>query len=303
MPERQNRERYYTAEPEGNSVKLYVPIYQPCEDDPDIECHHITRSQALALRAQLNAELRAPEEKPLTVLEIVSNYLSEHGYDGLYGDECGCDLSTLMDCSGPPRLCCPGYKTPCPPECGEEHEFHIRPVSHRDKPEPSWKTEGIELCPSPHPKRNGIRRMNDTLTQRLIVAIDYDGTLAHGPGGRGTDPYPNAGEPDQEMIDFALRVLAGGHYLILDTCRMGHPQIVAIAALRRWGLDIMAWPGQAFVNQNVPERINLYGGNPRKISADLYIDNKATAPWGINPWTPELLAFLHDVQLTERTTP
>jgi len=36
----------------------------------------------------------------LTVREIVAEYLSTHGYDGLYSYDCGCPLGDLMCCGG-----------------------------------------------------------------------------------------------------------------------------------------------------------------------------------------------------------
>ena len=42
--------------------------------------------------------------------------------------------------------------------------------------------------------------------------------------------------------------------------------------------------GLAFdaVNENLPEVIALYGNDSRKVSADLYIDDKSVAPLKIN---------------------
>jgi hypothetical protein len=33
-----------------------------------------------------------------SVLEMVKNYLKEHGYDGLCNDDCGCDVNDLAPC-------------------------------------------------------------------------------------------------------------------------------------------------------------------------------------------------------------
>jgi len=74
-----------------------------------------------------------------TVKEIVKAYLKEHGYDGLYGEYCGCEVDDLMVCDEACEDCVPGYKwTSCEgcPNKGEcefegENDWCIR----SDKPE------------------------------------------------------------------------------------------------------------------------------------------------------------------------
>jgi len=49
-----------------------------------------------------------------TVIEIVSEWLKENGYDGLCGDECGCILGDLMCCDSDMSLNCqPAYSRKC----------------------------------------------------------------------------------------------------------------------------------------------------------------------------------------------
>jgi len=44
--------------------------------------------------------------------EMIKRFLEEHGFDGLYTDECGCQLSDLMPCSGEWAIeCKAGYKS------------------------------------------------------------------------------------------------------------------------------------------------------------------------------------------------
>lgn len=48
----------------------------------------------------------------MTCKEIITEYLKENGYDGLYDDHCCCELDDLMPC-GEPELfidCKAGYK-------------------------------------------------------------------------------------------------------------------------------------------------------------------------------------------------
>ena len=68
----------------------------------------------------------------MTVKEIVKEYLLAKGFEGLYADECSCEVSDLMPC-----FCCegsdgcePGYKSPCDPEtcpADGDCEWHIGP--------------------------------------------------------------------------------------------------------------------------------------------------------------------------------
>ncbi len=61
----------------------------------------------------------------MNIQEIVSKYLTDNGYDGLYENdyECSCEKDELFPCDSPMPNCSAGYKGPC--DCEEEHEFHI----------------------------------------------------------------------------------------------------------------------------------------------------------------------------------
>jgi len=67
----------------------------------------------------------------MNMLEMVKNWLADHGYDGLYhpSGECACRLKDLMPCDGLSDECKPGYLAPCPgPEsevCDGDCAFHI----------------------------------------------------------------------------------------------------------------------------------------------------------------------------------
>ena len=61
----------------------------------------------------------------MNVTEILKGWLSEHGYDGLCGDECGCGIDDLFPCEMG-ALCIPAYKRVCPTDiaaraCGESY--------------------------------------------------------------------------------------------------------------------------------------------------------------------------------------
>ena len=65
------------------------------------------------------------DAKIINIKNIVAEYLVKNKFDGLWSDECGCELSDLMPCDewGIAK-CEPGYKLPCPENCGD-HDFHI----------------------------------------------------------------------------------------------------------------------------------------------------------------------------------
>ena len=59
----------------------------------------------------------------MNVKEIVSKYLVENGFDGLFNDggECGCLVDDLCPCDGDVENCEPGYKLPG----NEEYDFLV----------------------------------------------------------------------------------------------------------------------------------------------------------------------------------
>jgi hypothetical protein len=54
------------------------------------------------------------EDNNMTVKEIVVNYLKSNGYDGLYSESCGCEISDLAPCDIIGLNCKAGYKIDCP---------------------------------------------------------------------------------------------------------------------------------------------------------------------------------------------
>lgn len=60
----------------------------------------------------------------MTIEQILKDYLSQHGYDGLYNEGvCACKLDNLVPC-GEPGNCRAGYLVDgC--TCGEGCAFHI----------------------------------------------------------------------------------------------------------------------------------------------------------------------------------
>ena len=94
-----------------------------------------------------------------------------------------------------------------------------------------------------------------------IYAIDFDGTLC-------INEYPNIGQPIYKTIIFCKERKAEGHKLILWTCRSGKYLDEAVAWCKVQGLIFDA------VNENLPEMIELFDNDCRKVFADRYIDDK-----------------------------
>lgn len=96
----------------------------------------------------------------------------------------------------------------------------------------------------------------------IVVAVDFDNTIARTEFPRIIKPIPN-------VIEYIHNLQNRGDTVILWTCREG--------ALLQEALDWCADQGLYFdyVNENPPWRIELFGNDCRKIGADMYIDDKA----------------------------
>jgi hypothetical protein len=96
----------------------------------------------------------------------------------------------------------------------------------------------------------------------MIYAVDFDSTLSFG-------EWPAVGPVNKELVDFLLRRQMMGDKVILWTCRAGKPLKDAVDFCREYGLVFDA------VNDNLPEIVEKYGSNSRKITCDVYIDDRA----------------------------
>lgn len=99
-----------------------------------------------------------------------------------------------------------------------------------------------------------------------IIAVDFDGTLYK------DDSWPEIGPPNTELIELLKSRRALGDKLILWTCRDGKSLREAIDWCSSRGLVFDA------INDNLQEMQEKYGNNPRKITADIYLDDKSCSP-------------------------
>lgn len=104
----------------------------------------------------------------------------------------------------------------------------------------------------------------------MILAVDFDGTITE------NGYWPDIG-PELPYMKSALTYLhALGHKIIINSCRADEPEKMMVTWLAEHEIPVDA------VNMNLPERAEAYGGDCRKISADLYIDDRAIFCRGIS---------------------
>lgn len=94
----------------------------------------------------------------------------------------------------------------------------------------------------------------------MIYAIDFDGTIV-------TNKYPQIGEVNPVGYRFIRDLQARGDKWILYTMREGEKLKEAVEFLATVGLIPDA------VNDNLPELNERFKNNPRKVFANVYIDD------------------------------
>ena len=116
---------------------------------------------------------------------------------------------------------------------------------------------------------NSKRQIGDDFMDYTIIAVDFDGTLCY-------SNWPELGEPNRPLIEYLINQKRSGNKLILWTCRAGEALEKAVSWCRDHQLEFDA------INDNLPEVIEMYGNNSRKITCDYYIDDKAVLPAMVN---------------------
>lgn len=99
-------------------------------------------------------------------------------------------------------------------------------------------------------------------TRPKIIAVDFDGTLCE-------NEWPGIGGANLKLIVYLKQQRKQGAKIILWSCRSEEDLAKAV--------DWCYWAGLEFdaVNENLPEIIELFGRDTRKIFADEYIDDRA----------------------------
>lgn len=93
----------------------------------------------------------------------------------------------------------------------------------------------------------------------MVIAVDFDGCLCE-------NAWPGIGAPNEQLISWLIH---SNCRLILWTCREGAALAEAVAWCAEHGLHFDA------VNANLPDWIEKYGNDCRKVGADIYLDDKA----------------------------
>lgn len=98
-----------------------------------------------------------------------------------------------------------------------------------------------------------------------IIAIDFDGTLVE-------NAWPEIGATIEPVVEYVKYRQRKGARLILWTNRRGERLDEAVAWCKRRGIVLSA------VNENLPDVIEMFGGDCRKIFANEYLDACAFSP-------------------------
>lgn len=99
------------------------------------------------------------------------------------------------------------------------------------------------------------------IPQSLIIAVDFDGTIVE-------DAYPEIGKPLIFAFETLKQLQKDGHRLILWTYRNGRNLEKAVAFCKEHGVEFYA------VNQSFESEEPVGSKVPRKINADLFIDDR-----------------------------
>ena len=94
-----------------------------------------------------------------------------------------------------------------------------------------------------------------------IIAVDFDGTLCE-------NKWPEIGAANEELIEYLCNRQRDGDKLILWTCRVDNMLQKAVEWCKERNLVFDA------VNENLPEIIESFGSDTRKIFANEYIDDR-----------------------------
>lgn len=94
----------------------------------------------------------------------------------------------------------------------------------------------------------------------MIIAVDFDGILCK-------NAFPEIGEPNYEIVSLVRQLIDKGHKVILWTSRVDDKLVDAVKWCHSYGLHFCG------VNENEPDNLAEFGTDPRKIFADVYIDD------------------------------
>ncbi len=100
---------------------------------------------------------------------------------------------------------------------------------------------------------------------KLTLAIDFDGTIVE-------IDYPKIGKPIEDAKYYLNKLHEDGHTIIINSCRAGKEEVEMRKFLILSGFKFH------YINENNQALIKFYGKDCRKMSADIYIDDKQLTP-------------------------
>jgi len=94
-----------------------------------------------------------------------------------------------------------------------------------------------------------------------VIGIDFDGTIVF-------DAYPKIGDPIPGAIETINKWFNAGFWIVIHSCRA-----------KEYEFNLVEWLDEHevlyhTVNENLSWRIQKYGGDTRKMSLDINIDDK-----------------------------
>lgn len=108
----------------------------------------------------------------------------------------------------------------------------------------------------------------DKKFNKKVIAVDFDGTITTG------DSYPEIGTVDEKAVEVINKIKNKGHEIIIWTCR---DSWVIEETLLDYGIKYDS------INENTPYLKGKWGNNPRKVGADILIDDKSL--FYVNDWS------------------
>lgn len=125
---------------------------------------------------------------------------------------------------------------------------------------------------------------------KKIYAVDFDGTLAK-------THFPEIISPNVAMFMLCKQLKRNGAILILWTCRCGKDLDDAVEYCKKYGLEF------DYINENVPENVEKWGNDSRKIFAHEYIDDKSWSPIRERKWRDRTVkAFIRGAENVTNAT-
>lgn len=130
------------------------------------------------------------------------------------------------------------------------------------------------------------------MNKRKIIAIDFDSTIVN------IDKFPHIHSLRKGAKTYINKLYNAGYYIIIWTCRTDaatcYDMSDAVKYLNDNGIKFH------LINDNHYALKNHFRNNSRKVSADIYVDDKGLWPFGIPNWYILYLMILWKLFLIKR---